>query len=183
MIIVIAGPPASGKDTQAELLADRLQGIIISPGALLRAEAVQDPALAAQLKRGDLADDDHVDEIIGREMLKHKNQTLILDGTPRHLPQVTWLGGFLKQHFSDTTAVGVRLKVAEVELRERAAQRKRSDDDAAAFEHRLDIYRKEIIPALDALQTVMPVLKVNGEGSVMDIHQQIVDGLQQKGFL
>ncbi len=181
MIIVIAGPPASGKDTQAELLAERFEGYVISPGALLRAEAAHDAHLAAQLERGDLADDTHVDAIIGREMLMHRNQTLIIDGAPRHLPQVTWLGTFLKEHFAGVSAFGIRLEVAEAELRRRAGERKRSDDEVAAFEHRLEIYRNDIVPALDALKEIMPVFAVSGEGAVAQIHHQIVQTLEKEG--
>ncbi|MCC7543251.1 nucleoside monophosphate kinase [bacterium] len=183
MIIVIAGPPGGGKDTQAARMAERLQAYIISPGALLRAEATVDQDLAAQLKRGDLADDDHVNELVGEAMLAHRDQTLILDGTPRHVPQVAWLRDFLEKHFKGIQTVLVELRVSDQELRIRATKRGRADDSPASFEHRLDIYHQEIVPAIHELARYMPHIVVNGEQSIDTIAQEIAEAMKERGYL
>lgn len=183
MIVVISGPPGSGKDTQAERLAHILNAHIISPGALLRAEAKQNQELDIQLKRGDLANDDHVNRLVGEEMLKHKSANIILDGTPRHLPQVSWLMEFIEKNFKGASTILIRLQVPDDVLKERARKRGREDDNPVSFEHRLDIYHAKIVPAINELEHRMPTISVDGEQSIEKIADFIQSALSKKGYL
>ena len=183
MIIVITGPPGSGKDTQAEHLARILDAHIISPGALLRAEAKQNPELDMQLRRGDLANDEHVNSLVAQEMLKHRSENIILDGTPRHLPQVAWLTDFTKEHFEGVPLILIRLQVSDNVLKERAQKRGRADDNPVSFEHRLDIYHAKIVPAINELARHMPTIHVDGEQSIEDIADYIQSELSERGYI
>jgi len=97
MILVLFGPPGSGKGTQAKLLSERFKVPHISLGDLLR-EAVRDKTkvgkLAAKyLDKGLLVPDEVVNELARERYAKPDCQSgFILDGYPRTIAQAEFLG-------------------------------------------------------------------------------------------
>ena len=92
MNLLLFGPPASGKGTQADLLSERLGIPQVATGNILRAELTNRSRLGLQaeafMQRGDLVPDGLMIGII-RERLRRPDcrHGFILDGFPRTVPQ------------------------------------------------------------------------------------------------
>lgn len=95
----LLGPQGSGKGTQSEILAQKLNFKHISVGDLLRKRAAMNSDFAKNLKHkldaGELASDDIVKEILEEEIYQHqKIQGFIFDGTLRNFNQTKFLHSF-----------------------------------------------------------------------------------------
>lgn len=101
MNIILLAPPAAGKGTQAEILANRYHLNHISTGDLLRNAATMDNEFGRNLKKvlesGVLVSDDVVLEVLGKYLKKNDNSNLLLDGFPRNLYQAEKLDEILKE--------------------------------------------------------------------------------------
>lgn len=92
MNLLLFGPPASGKGTQADLVSERLRIPQVATGNILRAEVAHGTALGVEaggfMARGDLVPDRLMIEII-RVRLREPDcaRGFILDGFPRTLAQ------------------------------------------------------------------------------------------------
>ncbi len=165
-IVVLLGPPAVGKGTQARHFQQ--DGFFhFSAGEYLRARSKQGDALgdsiAAIMNAGDLVPGAVVTGAV-RELLDEKISAggikgLLLDGFPRSLDQA--------EEFAQIVAArNLSLKVIELTadqavLDERHRKRRqealaavvvsgtppeRNDDDDATFRHRMETYRQETAP-------------------------------------
>lgn len=100
-LFVFIGPPASGKDTQAELLAERNSSIeVFSPGQLLRREAETGSQWADNIRQaseqGLLVDNHIVDSVIRKELGRADlKDTIIFTGFPRNMGQLPMLDALL----------------------------------------------------------------------------------------
>jgi adenylate kinase len=125
--LLLLGPPASGKGTQADLLTKRLDIPPIATGNILRAELAQGTALGlrahAYMQRGDLVPDALMIDIV-RERLgeAHRRKGFLLDGFPRTVAQARALDAL-------AASMGIRfdrvlyLNVPEPELIRRITSR------------------------------------------------------------
>jgi adenylate kinase len=101
MIVVLLGPPGSGKGTQGERIAADLGIPKISTGDVIRASIAARTPLGLKAKaaydRGDLVPDDVIMGII-RETIAAPQQArgVILDGVVRTVPQAEGLAQVLK---------------------------------------------------------------------------------------
>ena len=94
--IVLVGPPASGKGTQAAFLSQKLNVPSISTGDLLRAEVKQQSELglsiAQTMQAGELVDDETVVAVLKQRLSQDDTQNgFILDGFPRTVNQAKLL--------------------------------------------------------------------------------------------
>jgi adenylate kinase len=94
--IILLGPPAAGKGTQAKLISDTFGIPQISTGDILRANVAQKTELGTKAKaimdRGDLVPDELVcDMVAGRLLQADCARGFILDGFPRTVRQAEWL--------------------------------------------------------------------------------------------
>ena len=97
--IVLLGPPASGKGTQAEMIKERYQIEPTSTGALLRDELRRGTALGIEADRftsqGQLVPDSVVIQLVGSWLDAH-NGAFVFDGFPRTIAQAEALETLLK---------------------------------------------------------------------------------------
>jgi adenylate kinase len=127
MRMILNGPPASGKGTQAKLLKERLNLAHIATGDILR-EAVRLGTPAGKkaepfMKSGQLAPDELVNELVADRFRRDDRPTsFVLDGYPRTLPQAVALDEVLREVDLPLDAV-VFLAVADEVLIPRATGR------------------------------------------------------------
>ena len=94
--IILLGPPAAGKGTQAKLIAATYGIPQISTGDILRANIAQGTELGkkakALMERGELVPDELVCDMVA-DRLQHRIAVrgFILDGFPRTVRQAEWL--------------------------------------------------------------------------------------------
>ena len=129
MIILIVGPSGSGKGTQAELLAKKLNLPAISMGDLLRQEIAAKSELgqkvADYLAAGTWAPAELPWEILKKE-LSRQERGFVLDGFPRSVEQLTMLEDYLKEKDKKIDRV-VYLKISNETALERLLKRSRKE--------------------------------------------------------
>lgn len=152
MRVVMLGPPASGKGTQARKLAARYGVPHLSTGALLRAEVEAGSpigrAVEATLSRGELVDDDTVIALLARHVGDASNGW-VLDGFPRTVSQARALDAAVEGTLSAVVALEVSEQDLVRRVRGRARREGRDDDSADTLRRRLAIYERETRPLLD----------------------------------
>jgi adenylate kinase len=100
--IILLGPPAAGKGTQAKLISDTYGIPQISTGDILRANVKAQTELGLKAKaimeRGDLVPDELVCDMVALRLQEADCQRgFILDGFPRTVRQAEWLDKQLAQ--------------------------------------------------------------------------------------
>ena len=96
--ILLIGPQASGKGTQAETLSRKYNLPVFSTGNILRQQVAKGDDLGKQvaeiINKGQLVPDDLVNKIIAEKIAANRAQGYILDGYPRNLSQVNFLASY-----------------------------------------------------------------------------------------
>lgn len=180
-MILFFGPAGAGKSVQGQILAARFGWRWLSAGQLLR--DTHDPELIAEMQTGKLLDHDKVNNIIGDALMRATNiDSVILDGFPRAVEQAKWLVENQPTHGRSISLVVV-LEVPRDELLKRLSLRGRPDDTPETIDERLKIYRQEIYPLLTYMtEQNVPIVHIDGEGTVGVVHDRIVDELVSRGL-
>jgi len=181
-IILLVGPPGSGKTTQAKFLAKKYGIPTISMSDLLKAEMLgkKDPvakALAAGIASGDVLPDEAATDLIRLRLLRTDlRRGFILDGYPATAGQAKALDRMLQDLQLPKAVVVVLDAPAEV-IRKRMTVRRRADDKPEIIDRRIGEFRKEAsLLAGWAGQTL--VVRVNANARIADVSKQIVAGLE-----
>lgn len=186
-MIILMGLAGSGKSTQGRILAERLGGVWLSAGQVLR--ETQDAAMREVMDRGDLVDDGLVIQLMDKRMAEAEaaGKPVILDGYPRTVRQAEWVA--VRPEVSGGTgasgAAGARaviwLEVPKEELIRRLQLRGRSDDqDAAAIEERLKIVKENADEVCHILaQKGVRILAVDGLGTPEEVTERVWETVQK----
>ena len=193
MRMVLVGPPAAGKGTQAGRLVDRFGGVHIATGDILRSNADRGTELgrtaSRYMDRGELVPDDvMIDMVLERLGEGDCAGGFVLDGFPRTVPQAEALGKRLEELGRPLDAV-VSLQVGEDELRERLAARaeeqdRAEDDDEDAIRRRLELFDRETEPLLDFYDGKGLLVSVDADGDLDEVTGRIaaaLDGRDDQG--
>jgi adenylate kinase len=190
MHMVLVGPPAAGKGTQAGRLVDRFGGVHIATGDILRSNADRGTELgrtaSRYMDRGELVPDDvMIDMVLERLGEGDCAGGFVLDGFPRTVPQAEALGKRLEELGRPLDAV-VSLQVGEDELRERLAARaeeqdRAEDDDEDAIRRRLELFDRETEPLLDFYDGKGLLVSVDADGDVDEVTGRIAAALDGRG--
>jgi adenylate kinase len=181
-MIVFFGPAGAGKSVQGQILAARQGWRWLSAGQILR--DTHDPEIVQTMHEGKLIPHELITRIMGDAIAKAGDiDQLILDGFPRELPQAEWLVNSKTDHGRDIGLVVV-LEVPREELLKRLAIRGRVDDTPEAIDQRLAIYRQEMYPVLGLFSDQhIPVVHIDGVGTVGEIHDRVYAELQSRNLV
>jgi adenylate kinase len=191
-VVVVFGPPGSGKGTQAAWLADHLGIAHVSTGDVLRAEVAQGTDLGELVEpimaSGELVPDDLIVRVIESRMRRaDARRGILLDGFPRTVPQAEALDGMLERGGGSVSAI-LFLDVPEDELvkriLKRAEEEGRSDDTPETVRTRMQVYERETAPVLERYrERGTDVRRVDGVGTVDEVRARLrdaVDGIVER---
>lgn len=185
MNIILFGPPASGKGTQAKVLKE--QGMKhLSTGDMLRSEIASGSDFGKQINeiisKGNLVSDDIVNELIRKNLSPNNNN--IFDGYPRTIAQAESLAILLSENNQKIDLV-INFEIDREELLGRIAKRfieqGRADDNPESFSIRLDEYMKSTLPVLEyykEYKIVAPVdamMAVETVSAIISAHMGWID--------
>ena len=184
MIIVLLGPPGSGKGTQAELICKKFGFFHFSTGNILRNEVKKKTKIGKEIEliinAGKLISDKIIIQIVDNkitEKLGHY-KGFLFDGFPRNLSQAKAFDILLGKNNQSITSV-IQLSVHEEEISKRIQKRKleekRQDDNEDVLKSRLKVYLNETKPLLDFYQKENKLNKINGMQTINDVNNQIND--------
>jgi adenylate kinase len=181
MNLVLFGPPAAGKGTQAKRLVAERRMVQLSTGDMLRAARAAGTPLgqkvAAIMDAGQLVSDDIVIALI-EEALPAAEAAggAIFDGFPRTVAQAEALDAMLKGRGSRIDLV-VSLTVDATALMDRVTRRfeleGRADDNPETFSKRLEAYSALTAPLLPFYREQGKLAEVDGMGSIEQVAQAI----------
>ena len=185
MNLILFGPPAAGKGTQAKRLVERRGMVQLSTGDMLRAAKASGTELgkrvAGIMDRGELVSDGIVIDLIEERL--PETEALggaIFDGFPRTLAQAEALDILLKQRGKQIDLV-LRLKVDDQALIDRIAGRflaeGRPDDNPEAFKVRLAAYNSQTAPLLPYYEGQGKLIQIDGMASIEEVANQIDQAL------
>ena len=174
MNLILFGPPAAGKGTQAKRLVAERGMIQLSTGDMLRAARASGSELgqrvAGIMDRGELVTDAIVIALIEEKLPEAEAAGgAIFDGFPRTVAQAEAHDSMLKGRGAAIDKV-VRLKVDDEALVARIAKRfaeeGRSDDNPESFKVRLSAYNAQTAPLLPYYQKQGKLSEVDGMASI-----------------
>jgi adenylate kinase len=191
MRIVLVGPPAAGKGTQAGRIVDRSGGVHIATGDILRSNAERGTELGRTASRymdqGELVPDDVIiDMVLERLGEGDCAGGFVLDGFPRTVAQAEALERRLEELSRPLGAV-VSLEVGEAELRDRLAGRaeeqdRAEDEDEDAIRRRLELFTEETEPLLDFYDGRGLLVRIDAEDGPEEVTDRIAAALDGRGL-
>lgn len=192
MNLILFGPPAAGKGTQAKKLVSERRYIQLSTGDMLRAARTSGTDLgrkvAGIMDSGALVSDEIVIALIEEQLDRNAAAPgFIFDGFPRTIPQAEALDASLARRGQKVDVV-IRLKVDEAGLIDRVSRRfdaeGRADDNPEAFRKRLVAYNAQTAPLLPKYRSEGKLREIDGMASpevVAAAISRILDAPEQGG--
>lgn len=188
LILMVLGPPGSGKGTQIELLSEKFGffHLISSEVGKEYIKTHNDLETLRQKERYDkglLFDPEWMFKVVKEkteEILKDCNgcKGIIYDGSPRTPYEAENLYKFLTERVDRENIKVIEIDVSEEELRKRIKKRKRDLDKEEIFLVRIRVYKEETLPGLEFLKKNHGVITVNGGQSIEKVHEDIMQKLE-----
>ncbi|MEB2321720.1 MAG: adenylate kinase [Sorangiineae bacterium] len=205
MRLVLLGPPASGKGTQAEQLVERLAVPKISTGDMLRAARKAGTELGRQadafMAAGKLVPDEVVIGLVDERLAgSDAKNGFILDGFPRTIPQAEALAALLARQATPLDHV-LQIDVPRDLLMERATLRRTDKRTGliyhlkysppppdAELEHRADDREETVTKRLDEYEAMTAALlpyyeklgllrRIDGVGAPAEVTARVMNAL------
>ena len=184
MIIILLGPPGSGKGTQANFIQSKLSIPHLSTGDILRQSVQNETNLGIKVKdimaEGKLVSDDLVLDVIKERISQSDcDQGFILDGYPRNIIQAESLNIVLKdinRNIDRILFLDVDFAVLQSRIESRSKEnneQKRVDDTAEVLIKRLDEYRSQTAPLSEYYNNDKKFKKINGMKSISEVSLDI----------
>jgi adenylate kinase len=186
MNLILFGPPAAGKGTQAKRLVTERGMVQLSTGDMLRAAIAAESELGLKVKdvlaRGMLVSDEIVIALIEERLPEAEAAGgAIFDGFPRTVAQAQALDKMLAARGQKIDSV-LRLKVDEPALIDRIKKRfeeqGRPDDNPEVFVDRLAQYNAQTAPLLPYYEGQGKLTELDGMGSVEAVASSIDNALE-----
>jgi adenylate kinase len=204
MNIILLGPPASGKGTQAEILAEHFKIPAISMGQILREQVKAKTEIGNEIEKilnsGELISNDLTDKLLWKRIEKDDCKNgFILDGFPRTRIQAK----FLNEKINIDKVI--LIKVSDKEVINRLSGRRscskcgdiyhlefnppkqenicdecggklihREDDTPKIIKERLKIYHTETEEVIEYYTEKNILIEVDGERDIKEIGDEII---------
>lgn len=208
MNLLIYGPPGSGKGTQGELLTKAFDIPHIATGDILRGEVAAQTPLGLKagpiMAAGNYVPDDIMVGIIRNRLQQADCQKgFLMDGFPRTIPQAKALDVLMSELGRRFDRV-LYLRVPTHELVKRLSGRmtcpvdqktyppgtekcpvdgailiQRDDDKPEAVHNRIEVYHEKTLPLLQYYKRQDLVSKIDGMGTIQEIHKRVLVALGQ----
>ncbi len=184
MIVILLGPPGSGKGTQANFIQNKLSIPHLSTGDILRQSVKNKTELGSIVKnimaKGELVSDDLVLQII-KERISQTDcaKGFILDGYPRNIAQAESLKEVLKdinRNIDRIIFLDVDFKVLQSRIETRSSQNNdeiRADDTSEILIKRLEEYKLQTAPLAEYYISNKKFKKINGMNSISEVSLDI----------
>ena len=207
MKLILLGPPAAGKGTQAEGIAERYSLAHISTGDMLRAEIALKTPLGLQAKAliddGNLVPDDIINAMVATRIKQEDCKIgFLLDGYPRTITQAEALAEEVDIDAVLDIDVDADILInraaarrvctqchhsqtihegeAEVCVKCGAPLERRTDDNPESMRHRLDVYYQRTHPLIKFYRDRQLLVPIDGSKSIEEVSAQIFDYLDVK---
>jgi adenylate kinase len=205
--IILLGPPASGKGTQAEMLSAKYNIPAASTGALLREERARGTALGREAdswtSRGMFFPDEIAMKVVRQWLDLHGGEGFLLDGFPRTVGQA--------RAFDEKLDAVFHLALSDDAIRARVASRitctncgaslsttlhhvsegdacpscgqplvRRRDDTADALEERLEQHRLHTEPVVDFYRQAGSLIEVDAATGREAVFQKLCASIEEE---
>ncbi len=180
-IILMFGPPGSGKGTQAALICKKKGMEHISTGEILRQEAESKSPFGIKLHNllmlGSFVSDRLVNKIIKKKISNGNSRGFLLDGFPRDVNQAKNLFSIISEGDKKNMKV-VNLVLSEKEIVRRLIKRakieKREDDNIETIKKRLKIYHSKTEKVISFLKRKgIKIIKIRADDGAGKIFKEI----------
>lgn len=187
MNVILFGPPAAGKGTQAKRLVSNHGYVQLSTGDMLRAARSSGSELGQRVAKimddGGLVSDQIVIDLIDEQLTVRAGAPgFIFDGFPRTVGQAKALDRLLENRGSKVHRV-IRLVVDEEQLLERITKRfeeqGRADDNPDVFSSRLKKYNMDTAPLIPIYAEQGKLHEVDGMASIDEVSAGIEGALRE----
>ena len=187
MNLILFGPPAAGKGTQAKKLVAERGYIQLSTGDMLRAAVASGSELGNKVKSilesGALVSDELVIALLDDQLNQNEGAAgFIYDGFPRTVGQAEALDELLKGRGSQVDCV-IRLAVDEEALLARVTKRfeeqGRKDDNPETFSVRLEKYNADTAPLVPIYAERGILREVDGMAAIDEVSGGIDAALKE----
>jgi adenylate kinase len=185
MNVILFGPPAAGKGTQAKRLVSRREFVQLSTGDMLRSEQASGSQLGKRvapiMAQGKLVPDEIVIELISAAYDRNAHaKGFVFDGFPRTVTQALALDEMLQRRSMIIHTV-LSLEVNKEALLERVIMRyeelHREDDNPETFKKRFADYERNTLPLLPVYASQGKLVKIDGMASMDDVSKAIDQAL------
>src|SRR3989344_3449908 len=185
-IIIMIGPPGSGKGTQAKKIAAKHGYIHLSSGDLLRSLAQKtelnslEKEALEQMKSGQLVSDKLIYNLVFSEIEKNVSagKGVVLDGAIRNLEQARGFQDFFKEKNLTGEVLALEVSLSDKESLTRLTKRRdlenRQDDDPKIIKERIAKQGNKVLAPIINFYKDLGVLKtVDGDQSIEDVEKDI----------
>src|SRR3989344_8524682 len=177
MKIIFLGSQGSGKSTQAQLVAKKLNLPCIEMGQLFRDKEKDKDSQAQEIKRaldvGELVPDEIAIKTLQSRIIKPDCANgYVLDGYPRNYAQLEGLEKDIDKVFY--------IKVSDQEGIRRLIVRARHDDNLSTVTKRLQIYHRITEPLLTYFRQKGILEEINGHRKVEEVADDIKKRLENE---
>lgn len=184
MILILLGPPGSGKGTQADFIKNKLNVPHLSTGDILR-KSVKDATDLGKMVdeimgKGKLVSDSLVLDLIRERILEQDcKKGFILDGYPRNITQAESLKFVLEEinmKIDQIIFLDVDFDVLQSRIENRTKENNgeiRVDDTSEVLIKRLDEYKNQTAPLENYYSNYKNFNKINGMNSISEVSMEI----------